>query len=75
MTDLFNASKKYVVIYSSNYNTHQNHHERDRKFTDWVEANEPRFELISEIKNKYPFDKHNPEYTSKADFFIYRKIR
>lgn len=73
MTDLFNASTKYVVVYSSNYDTKKEHHEKDHCFTKWVEMNRPDWKLIQHIPNKYPFDKQNPDLTSKADFYIFRK--
>lgn len=72
MNDLFSASEKYVIIYSSNFEEKHIHHMRQRKFTSWVEANEPEWQLINFIKNKYPYDSSNPD-TSIADFYFYKK--
>ena len=39
LNKLFNASKKFVVIYSSNYDSNTEWHVKHRKFTNWVEQN------------------------------------
>jgi SAM-dependent methyltransferase len=73
MRNLFHASTRMVVIYSSNEVARTDvPHVRHRRFTDWVEKNCPSFELISTIPNRYPFDPTNPDQTSFADFYIYR---
>ena len=75
MNRLFDSSKKYVIIYSSNSN-HQFEtkveHYKNRKFTDWVESNKPSFKLINLIKNKYPYEK-NKNSGSVSDFYFYMK--
>lgn len=73
MTDLFSSATKYVVIYSSNYDKKQAFHERDRMFTDWVAKHYPVWNLQEVIKNPYPFDPTDPDNTSKADFYVYKK--
>lgn len=76
MKKLFNASNKYVIIYSSNTNyqpIHMVKHFRNRKFTDWVEVNQPDFKLIKFIKNKFPYEKLK-EKGSFSDFYIYQKL-
>jgi len=75
MRDLFAAATRFVIIYSSNSNHNgwlQPKHVRHRKFTVWVEANEPGWTLQETIENKYPL-KSNDKIESPADFFIYRK--
>jgi SAM-dependent methyltransferase len=75
MRDLFATGTRFVIIYSSNSDRNgwfQARHVRHRKFTDWVEANEPEWTLQEIIKNKYPL-KSNDKIESSADFFIYRK--
>ena len=75
MNKLFNASSKYVIIYSSNTKTQisfEVKHFKNRKFTDWIELNEPEFELVNIIKNKYPYEKFKNK-GSVSDFFIYKK--
>jgi SAM-dependent methyltransferase len=74
MNDLFTSATKFVIIYSSNFEGKQYFHERDRKFTNWINENISNWEFIQQIKNKYPYTELNQNETSKADFFIYRKI-
>jgi len=74
MYDLFNLASRYVIIYSSNYDTPQFYHEKDRNFTNWIETNINGWKLGNVIKNKYPYDVKDPDNTSKADFFLYEKI-
>lgn len=76
MEKLFSSTDRFVVVYSSNSDVHENNdkvaHVKHRKFTDWVSKNKPDFELIQFIPNKYPF---NPKekYSSYADFYIFKK--
>lgn len=74
MNKLFEASSKFVIIYSSNTDENElsQPHEKQRKFTDWVENNQKSFKLLEYIPNKYPFD-GNGKTTSPSDFFIYGK--
>jgi len=74
ITDLFIASRKYVIIYSSDYDSPLSFHIRDRNFTKHVKENVKEYELIEVIKNKYPIDEKDPENTSKADYFIYKRV-
>ena len=75
MKQLFSSSLKYVIIYSSNYNDHFAPHVKCRKFTDWIEEKVlHEWKQIKYIKNKYPFDEKEPDNTSMADFYIYKKI-
>lgn len=75
METLFNAAERYVIIYSSNKDeTVDACHVRHRKFTDWVLANQPNFEMILYEPNQFPFEKENPNETSFADFYIFKKI-
>lgn len=72
MQRLFDASRKYVIIYSSNYQDEADpSHVRRRCFTDWVLKHRSDFDLTSVVANKYPFDPSDPSNTSKADFYIY----
>jgi SAM-dependent methyltransferase len=73
MADLFNASKKYVVIYSSNINAYLAAHEKHRNFSNWINLNKREWTLINKIENRYKYDKHRPDDTSMADFYIYEK--
>lgn len=75
MNNLFSRSKKYVIIYSSNYDKYIDKHVRCRKFTNWIDANlKGEFQQIKLIKNIYPFDENKPDQTSISDFFIYERV-
>jgi hypothetical protein len=74
MKQLFEASSRYVIIYSSNAEpklAKKASHVRHRAFTEWVAANKPEWKLVKHIPNRYPFD--GTENTSFADFYIYKK--
>ena len=75
MRQLFQASNRYVIIYSSNHNDNSDTapHVRHRKFTAWVEQNITDFEFIDRIDNKYPLTS-DPENETFSNFYIYRKI-
>jgi len=74
LKDLFSSSKKYVIIYSSNYNSPQVGFVKHRNFTNWIEINIKNFRLIKKIPNKYPpNDEKNPTKKSPSDFYIYAK--
>lgn len=73
MRDLFAASTRYVVIYSSNFEERfAAPHVRHRHFTPWVERHQPDFLLESTIPNRYR-SKLGDADTSNADFFVYRR--
>ena len=70
MNRLFNSSRKYVIIYSSNTNKQPDKkvvHFKNRKFTDWIDLYKNNFKLIKFIKNEYPVA------LSVSDFYIYKK--
>jgi hypothetical protein len=73
LVDLFNSSNKYVIIYSSNFNSKQQGHVKHRNITGWIEKNIENFKLIKKINNKFKYDESNPNNTSLADVYIYEK--
>ncbi len=75
MENLFSASSKYVIIYSSNYNDDtMSSHVRCRKFSDWIDENlNHDWVLIDKIENDYVFNPDQPKETSMSDFYIYEK--
>ena len=75
MKMLFNASLKFVIIYSSNKTDYQSvQHVKHRKFTNWIDANKKDWSLLQFIPNKYPaIDNNNNKTTSFADFYIFKK--
>lgn len=76
MSKLFDASNRYVIIYSSNSDLHENNgvgaHVHHRQFTAWINRERKNFKLIKHIPNKYPYD-GNGDKTSFADFYIFEK--
>jgi SAM-dependent methyltransferase len=77
METLFNASEKFVIIYSSNTDDNSNNstfHLKHRKFTNWVEIHKPHYKLIKFIPNIYPY-KGDCEKGSFSDFFIFEISR
>lgn len=78
MNKLFESSNLYVIIYSSNgggssKNHPEGYHIKHRKFTDWVEQFCKDWKLIEVKKNPYPYSAQQPDFTSFADFYIYKK--
>jgi GT2 family glycosyltransferase len=74
MYRLFNASLKYVIIYSSNDEQliDKANHVKHRKFSDWIENNMKNWKLIDYIPNKYPYTGDHLK-GSFADFYVYKK--
>ncbi len=73
--NLFKLSEKYVVIYSSNYNERSEaKHVRHRKFTDFVGTSIKGWELMTSEENPFGFDQENPDNTSHANFYVYKKL-
>ena len=66
MNTLFNASSRFVIIYSSDYEKEQVNHERRRTFSTWVEKNRPEYKLIHKVEGI------NKEM-SYSDFYIYER--
>jgi methyltransferase family protein len=76
MSDLFTLADRYVIIYSSNYDSESApQHIRHRKFSRWIGANAPEWQLAETISNRYPFDPQDEKNTSFADFYIYERYR
>jgi hypothetical protein len=67
MVHLFEAAKRYVVIYATNDAIPSGApHVRHRRFSAWVEANRPEWEL--ENVNRGPGSEHG-----RPDFFVYAR--
>ena len=67
MHDLFEASERFVIVYSSNDTSSGTHpHVRDRRFSDFIDAHLPQWKLAEHLENP-----HRAE--SRSDFFIYQK--
>ncbi len=75
MKALFHASMHYVILYSSDTDDNAGcagTHVRHRRFTKWIAATMPGWQLTSHIPNRYPYRGDYRE-GSFADFFIYEK--
>lgn len=73
MEQLFAASRRFVIIYSSNSDRKSDAvHVRHRKFTDWVEKNRPDYKLIEVVRNAYP-ETGDSDNSSFADFYFFER--
>jgi len=74
MKRLFESSNKHVLIYSSDFETHEEtmDHIRHRNFTRFIKETFSEWKLIKKIENKFPF-KGDVSSGSHSDFFIYEK--
>jgi hypothetical protein len=73
MHNLFASAEKHVIVYSSNFESDQNQHEKTRAFTQWGQQSMKNWELVSMIENPYKYDPLDPENTSLSDFYFYKK--
>lgn len=73
MRRLFDHARRSVIVYSSNRadNGRQASHVRHRKFTNWIEANQPDWRLARYIPNRYPLTLLRRKNRSFANFFIF----
>jgi hypothetical protein len=75
MNDLFEAATCFVIIYSDNRESPRDSlHVRHRRFSDWIEQNQPGWLLVRHIPNKFPYQMET-QMGSWADFWIYRRNR
>jgi len=65
MVDLMNSAKRYIIIYSSNFDVKTARHVKHRRFTDFIFKHFPNWELEKVILN---------ELYKKTDFYIYKRI-
>lgn len=76
--NLFSASRKFAVIYSSNdfsLNSGVVKHVKHRRFTDVIKKRHGNnWRLLGVVPNKYPFDGSDHKGTSFSDFYVYAKL-
>lgn len=73
MRRLFNASSRFVAIYSSDQDEPIepiSAHVRHRKFSGWIDRNAASWRLANHIPNPYPYN-GDSAMTSFADFYFY----
>jgi SAM-dependent methyltransferase len=72
MSDLFAASDRFVLIYSTNETLQENRFTRHRRFTDWVAYHAPDWRLIEQTNNPdgsgaaFYLYAHDPEGATSA---------
>lgn len=72
---LFNASNRYVVIYSSNCDDNRGYeggHVKHRLFKKWIDKNIRGWDFVGKEDNPHPYTE-NDKSGSFADFYIYEK--
>jgi hypothetical protein len=71
---LFNASLRYVIIYSTDIDLKYENgsHGKHRAFSHYVKNNLSNWKLVRKIPQKYPSDRY-VDWGSSADFFIYER--
>ena len=74
MLQLFCHARRFVVIYSSDYDAlTPDAHVRHRRFSGWIADHAADWQRVLHIPNPYPFDPRAPEDTSFADFHVYAR--
>jgi hypothetical protein len=76
LNDLFSRATRFVIIYAANRDDNPYFdvkHVKFRQFTTWVETHCKDWQLDSMTKNEHPYDPKNPDETSFADFYVFRK--
>lgn len=72
MTKLFQSAESFVVIFAYDVDkTYAAKHERGRNFSAWIEHHAPGWRLLTQVKNRYPYDASDPDNTSQSDFFVF----
>jgi O-antigen/teichoic acid export membrane protein/SAM-dependent methyltransferase len=76
MTRIFNASNRWVIVYSSNHESAgaaEGAHVRHREFTRWVNDHRSEWVLRERIPNRFPFT-GDFRLGSFCDFFIFERL-
>jgi hypothetical protein len=74
MTHLFAAAKRFVVVYSTDFDQFiPNFHVRHRRFSKVIETRFPQWKLILRERQKYPMAAPG-EFGSLCDFFVYERM-
>lgn len=74
MSHLFGAAERYVIIFSSNFNSSQSVHMRHHCFTDWVTQHCTDWRLKQKIDHPNPYNPNAPLNTAIGDFYIFEKV-
>ena len=75
MNDLFAAASRFVIIYASNteeLSAYNSLHVRHRRFSDWIDKNQPEWALAETVPNRYPYQGDH-RTGSFADFYFFER--
>ncbi|MFV1993789.1 MAG: class I SAM-dependent methyltransferase [Verrucomicrobiales bacterium] len=75
MNRLFDSSNGFVMIYSSNTDSHPEDpvsHVKHRNFSEWVKRKKSEWKLVQHIPNRHP-DQGDTKTGSIADFFVFER--
>ena len=75
MRRLFNSSRRFVVVYSSNSEQQdelRSPHIRHREFSRWINTNIIGWKLVQQLLNRHPY-RGRVEGGSFADFYFYER--
>lgn len=75
MTDLFGASSRFVLVYSSDHDAATNaQHVRHRAYSSWVQSFAPEFTLVKTFEHPFPMaDGADKKNTSFAAFKLFER--
>ncbi|MDZ4817629.1 MAG: methyltransferase domain-containing protein [Planctomycetota bacterium] len=73
MHRLFDSAGRFVIIYSSDFDEEPQHHEKRRRFTQWVSSHQPNWQLVQVIPNRFPYSDAHKTDSSHSDFYIYAR--
>ncbi|MFZ5972397.1 MAG: class I SAM-dependent methyltransferase [Bacteroidota bacterium] len=73
MQHVFASARRFVVLYSTDYNSMQMKHVKHREVTRWVNKNIPDWTLEKVIDNPFPYSESDPDNTSDAKFIFFSK--
>jgi SAM-dependent methyltransferase len=75
MQTVFGGARRFVGIYSSNVDDGEGGsmaHVRHRRFTDWVDAHAPEWDVLARVPNRYPY-RGRLLGGSLADFYFFAR--
>lgn len=73
--NMFQAAKRYVIIYGINREVHPTPHIKHRDFQSYIREHYPKWEMVYTEENPYPFDEKDPDHTSDSCFYVFKYVR
>jgi SAM-dependent methyltransferase len=72
LSDLFDAAERFVCVYATNQVTPDiGDHVRHRRFTDWVEAHRPQWQVVRHVPNPH----RGALEGAVSDFWFFAPVR